>query len=333
MTDLGRVGVLAFAVSLAATPAVTVALAARNKLDHPNARSSHDRPVPRGGGLATIAATLVGTLSVGVPGRPISALLAAGFLLGLLGAVEDFWGVKATYRLGMQLCVGAITGVVLSQADNAVARPLQVLIVAGLVAANCNAVNFMDGINGITSAKSIAAGVFFAVYGSMEHLVALQVGGVALAGAFLAFLPFNFPSAKVFLGDSGSYFVGGWIAALAGAGFVAGLNPIVLAAPFGLYLADTLTTVIQRLRRHEPIMDPHRSHAYQRVVQAGWSHTRTTALVFGLIALHGALALAVATSSGWLQVLAGAVIVGTLTLYLRLPQLVAARSSVEEISA
>lgn len=333
MTNLGRAGIVAFAVSVGATPIVTAALAARQKLDIPNSRSSHSGPVPRGGGLAVILAVLAGTFSFGAPTRTVTALVVAGLSLGVLGAIEDFWGVRAARRLGFQLCVGVITGVLLSRADQAFARPLQVLIVSALVAANCNAVNFMDGINGITSAKSISAGVFFAVYGNMEHVVALQVGGIALAGAFLAFLPFNFPSAKVFLGDSGSYFVGGWIAALAGAGFVNGMNPIVLIAPLSLYLADTLTTVLQRLRRAEPIMDPHRSHAYQRVVQAGWTHTQTTAVVFSLMALHGGLALTVASAAGWLQVSTAVIIIGTLLVYLRLPEIVAASYRVSGPSA
>jgi UDP-N-acetylmuramyl pentapeptide phosphotransferase/UDP-N-acetylglucosamine-1-phosphate transferase len=104
-------------------------------------------------------------------------------------------------------------------------------------------------------------------------------GGLALAGASLGFLPYNFPQARLFLGDSGSYFIGGWQAALVIAGLRAGLPPEAVGAPLAIYLADTGTTLLKRIRAGDVWHQPHREHAYQRLIRQGWSHVRTTALV------------------------------------------------------
>ena len=82
-----------------------------------------------------------------------------------------------------------------------------------------------------------------------------------------------------FLGDSGSYFLGGWLAVLVVVGLRADLPAEAVVAPLVIYLADTGTTLIRRIRQGERWWEPHRSHAYQRLVIAGWSHRRTTVLV------------------------------------------------------
>ncbi len=315
-----RVVLVGLFVGALLTPVVIRWLRGRGTLDVPNERSLHASPVPRGAGIALIAATLIADLSAGEPSRAAWVVLLAATALGIIGIVEDLRGLSPSTRLALHSAFAV--GAALALDHRGVSTPrlmFQIVAVAGAVIYLCNAVNFMDGINGISAAQAIAGGGCLALYGHLEHLAELQRGGLALVGAALAFLPFNVPRAKVFLGDGGSYFVGAWLSLLIGVGYVAGLNPLVLLAPMVLYLADTSTTMLRRLLRHEPLMQPHRDHAYQRLVAAGWSHSKVSAAVFALMALHGALALWVRSASLGLQGVSASLIFASTVGYLYLP--------------
>src|SRR5262249_37079031 len=133
--------------------------------------------------------------------------------------------------------------------------------------------NFMDGVNGISAAQACVAGVGYALVGTVHHDPPLVAGGAVLAGAALGFAPFNVPRALVFLGDVGSYALGGAIGARALQPAMSGVGPGAVLAPVVLYLADTASTRARRVRAGERWYLPHRGHAYQRLVTAGWSHT------------------------------------------------------------
>jgi UDP-N-acetylmuramyl pentapeptide phosphotransferase/UDP-N-acetylglucosamine-1-phosphate transferase len=114
---------------------------------------------------------------------------------------------------------------------------------------------------------------------------------LALVAGAVGFAPFNFPTAKVFLGDVGSYFAGAWIAGLVVVTLRLGVPPEAAVAPVALYAADTGATLFGRVRRGERWYTAHRLHAYQRLVDLGWSHSATTGFVFALIALCSTLGL------------------------------------------
>jgi UDP-N-acetylmuramyl pentapeptide phosphotransferase/UDP-N-acetylglucosamine-1-phosphate transferase len=152
----------------------------------------------------------------------------------------------------------------------------------------------MDGANGVSAAQATVAGVGYALVGAVHHDAALVAGGVTVAGAALGFAPFNLPRALVFLGEVGSYALGAAIAALALQGALSGIGVEAVVAPVALYLADTATTLARRVRRRERWYLPHRTHAYQRLVTAGWSHVGVAAYTGGLSALCAALGLVTA---------------------------------------
>jgi len=145
-----------------------------------------------------------------------------------------------------------------------------------------NAFNFMDGINGISSTH----GALFALVLAVELLhLGERDGGIlaiALVGAVLAFLPYNFPKAQVFLGDVGSYFIGGLLAALAVHSLAVGASPLLIASVFGYYMVDTATTIVGRIRQRANIFEAHRDHVYQLLVRSGRSHTTSTFVALGL---------------------------------------------------
>ncbi len=317
---------VAAAVTAALTPLVIRLLRRWSVLDHPNARSSHQQPTPRGGGLGPAVGALVALgLSAAVAGAPRAALALAAAGFGLLGLVEDLRGglsplVRFVFQLGL---TAASLPFLLRGLDGVPAW--QVLFAAGTflwVVAYVNAFNFMDGINGISAMQAVVAGVAWWLLGELDHVPALAAGGAIVAGAGLAFAPYNFPSARVFLGDVGSYFLGAWLAVLVVVGLRADLAPEAVVLPISLYLVDTGMTLLRRFRRHETWHLPHRDHVYQRLVRRGWSHAEVTLGVGAVMAACSALGLVSRTAGLPLRAAADAVAALLLLAYLAAPALV-----------
>ena len=183
-------------------------------------------------------------------------------------------------------------GVVLAITGRAAPVGLILFSVFALVAF-MNFVNFMDGINGLVSGQlilmSLGAALIFGVVGNITPLLIALV----MAGALAGFLPFNFPRPRIFLGDVGSVPLGFscgvlliWMAVTA---TDSALYKTLAVLPFYFYLEGSLT-VIRRLYRGEKLSHAHREHFYQRLVRAGWSHTRTTGWVWLLQIVVSALA-------------------------------------------
>ena len=277
---LAVTGAAAFGGGWIGTRIALDALRRRNVLDHPTDRSSHDAPTPRGGGIA-IMATLVliwGVVAIAASARPtgIAIVLFAAIGLSALSFIDDLRGLPVITRLAAQVVAVAI-GLTALPADMPVFQglfqPTTDLLLTGLIWLwFVNLFNFMDGIDGISSVEGAAIGIgvmLVALVGGMGAEWALY--GVALAGAVLGFLRWNWPPAQVFMGDVGSVgigFLGGWL--LLG---LAANGQWVAALILPLYyLADATITLFRRLLRGERIWRAHRSHYYQRAVQTLGSH-------------------------------------------------------------
>ncbi|MBK9180731.1 MAG: glycosyl transferase [Acidimicrobiales bacterium] len=290
---------LSLFVTAAAAPLVVWLLRRREVLDYPNLRSSHDVPTPRGGGLAPMLGLLVALpFAAAESSSACVALAVATIGLGLLGLTEDVHGLPVATRLLLQLVIAAAAAPwLLGNLSGPVAW--QVVFAAGVAAwlvAYVNAFNFMDGINGISSMQAIVSGATWWLLGELRDAPSVAVAGAVLAAAGLGFLPVNFPRARVFMGDVGSYALGAWSAVVLVMALRGDIPPVAAVAPVAVYLADTSTTLVGRARRRERWREPHRDHAYQRLVRVGWSHAQVTALVTasaavasggGLLALLG----------------------------------------------
>jgi UDP-N-acetylmuramyl pentapeptide phosphotransferase/UDP-N-acetylglucosamine-1-phosphate transferase len=193
--------------------------------------------------------------------------------------------------------------------------------VAWLVA-SVNAWNFMDGIDGLAGGTAVVAGVAWWRIGDVHGARPVAVAGIVLAAAALGFLPLNFPRARVFLGDVGSYYLGALAAAIVVLGVRHDVTPEAMVAPLAVFLADTASTLVRRAGRRERLFDAHREHAYQRLVIAGWSHVRTTAFALAITAAC-AVAGAATTASTGARVVGDVVVVALLGAYLVTPALVA----------
>jgi UDP-N-acetylmuramyl pentapeptide phosphotransferase/UDP-N-acetylglucosamine-1-phosphate transferase len=304
------------------SPVVLFAVRRAGMLDVPTARSSHSTPVPRGGGVApAIGAVIALAFAPMAMGDARVALVLVAATFGTIGLVEDLVGIPPRIRLGLQAlaAAAALPWILSGLHGDALWETVFAVGVAVWLVAYVNSFNFMDGIDGISVAQAMVAGLTWYVVGRGEHVVPFAVGGIIIAGAAAGFAPFNFPTARLFLGDSGSYFFGGWLAAVAVLGLRAGVAPEAVLAPLALYVADTALTLSGRIRRREVWYLPHRSHVYQRLVQGGWSHVRTTLAAAATIAACSALGVASLSGSLLLRVVADATMVLVVVAYLSAP--------------
>jgi UDP-GlcNAc:undecaprenyl-phosphate/decaprenyl-phosphate GlcNAc-1-phosphate transferase len=343
---LGAVVTLALGIAL--QPLVLKAMREAAVIDVPGPRSSHAVATPRGGGLAVVVAAAAGlffiqTLISAAPdpdrpiwmdatvraGQPIWTIMMAILLFAVIGLLEDIRGVPVPVRLAMQAGAGLVVALLLVPHGGVVA----VLLVALWLTGYTNAFNFMDGINGISATHAALAGVLYATAGAAYGLPVLAVAGTVTAAAAVSFLPWNAGRARIFLGDVGSYGLGGLLGAVAVVAWDSGVPVELVVAPLALYLADTGWTLARRCYRGEPWYRPHRSHTYQRLTDLGWSHQRVTAVTAATSALVCGCALAAAGSELYtriaLDVLAVAVLVG----YLAAPVLLRVRPTCEKRSS
>lgn len=326
MTTALLAGVIALVVSLASQLVIRPILIHRSIVDTPNHRSMHVTPTIRGGGIgvAIAVAAGLGTAAVLLHSLPLWIVAAVAVVNAAIGAVEDVAGLPVRVRFGLQVVLGLVATWVLVVSMDATFWWIPLGIVA--LVAYTNIANFMDGVNGISSMHGTVVGGFYAALGAAAGLPGVTAAGLVVACAFLGFLPWNLARRRMFLGDVGSYLLGGSLVAVAIYAAFSGISFVALIGPVLVYVADTGTTILARWRRGEALHEAHRSHVYQRLAAAGLGHLGATAVVSVSTVITGVLGVVVATASLPLQVLAVIGIVLVLVCYLLSPRLLARAS-------
>lgn len=261
-------------------------------VDVPNERSSHSAVVIRGGGLAPLCAIVLGAVFAPTS-APLWILIGLGAAAGLLGFVDDVRSLSARVRFAAQIVLGACLGSLVVIVSGSAWWALPVVTI--LFAASVNMVNFMDGINAISSLYGAVVGGSFVVLGVVLSIEWLAVSGALTGIAFLLFLPWNLFGSRMFLGDSGSYLLGALTVSMAVFAVAAGVPWPSAFAPFAIYATDTAFAIGGRLIRGERVWEAHRMHQYQQLVDSGLPHLSVAAYVavFSLCATAaGAIALA-----------------------------------------
>jgi Fuc2NAc and GlcNAc transferase len=298
--------IVTFAAALVAISALDRWARARGLLDVPNERSSHTNPTPRVGGIGIVVSVALGLIATRFSGLSLPAELGAlatgALVLTAISVVDDVQSLPALVRLAAQ---SAIAGAVAWQAAPALFTGqmppgLATLVVAVWIVGLVNAYNFMDGIDGIAASQAIVAGLGWAIAGAMTGQSGLTATALVLTAACAAFLRFNWPPARVFMGDGGSAFLG----------FAFAVLPLTLTGPSAAlfipagaclvwpFLFDTTFTFLLRLSRGENVLQAHRSHLYQRLTSTGLSHARVTA-IYSALALLGVPAGVCLVSGRW----------------------------------
>ncbi len=278
---------------------------ARQLLDVPNERSLHTVPTSSGGGVAIVAISSIGFFLLawwGVLDYSLAAVLVVGGLaVAGIGLADDRKGVSRLLRLIVHIGA-AVWAVYLLDGTPALQIGSRLVELSGFwypvsvvgIVWTLNLFNFMDGIDGIAASEAI----FVALAGAllafpMAVAAGVSVAAAVLAGSCLGFLVWNWPPAKIFMGDVGSGYLGYVLAVLALSAAVD--NPVALLVWLvlgGVFFVDATATLVRRLARGERIYRPHRTHAYQWLARRWHSHRRVTAVVIA-VNLVGLLPLAI----------------------------------------
>ncbi len=284
-----------------------------NLLDHPNTRSSHHTPTPRGGGIAVVVTFCCCTIFLWMQDyillETLVLILGCGGLVAFVGLVDDYYSLQAKVRFTVHLVTAVSVLVLLPRLPDLqlfhfhikLGGLAGILIVLGLVWL-LNLYNFMDGIDGIASMETItiaigAATIIWFRGGNQGHIVLLLL----LAAATLGFLVWNWPPAKIFMGDACSGFLGFCIGALALVTSTAGgINLWSWLILLALFVVDATVTLLRRVWRGDKFYEAHRSHAYQILARRWQSHKKVTLFVVCLnIVWCFPLAVLAAYYPGW----------------------------------
>jgi UDP-N-acetylmuramyl pentapeptide phosphotransferase/UDP-N-acetylglucosamine-1-phosphate transferase len=263
-------------------------------LDHPNERSLHSQPTPRTGGVAIVFGIVVGCL-----------IFAVG--LSLVIPVELQW------LGGLAVLIASVGSLSLPGFSHALpswlAGVLTVLFAVWMV----NLYNFMDGMDGFAGGMTVFGFGTLALLGWWGDDNVFAALNLIIAAGALGFLVFNFPPAKIFMGDTGSSTLGFLAAGMSLWGDASALVPLWISVlVFSPFIVDATVTLLRRLVGRERVWQAHKTHYYQRLVQAGWGHRKTVIMEYGLMVACAAGALTAYRATSTVQWI---IIVGTILLY------------------
>lgn len=254
----------------------------RGMLDAPNDRTSHKEPKPRGGGIIFVvgSAILAGALYYfQIIDEELLIYFAPALVIGFLGFLDDMYGLSASVRFIVHfLCAAAMLflfkeGGYLVQNYINLPLPLSFLLLTTAVVWFTNLFNFMDGTDGIAATEALFCLIVggYIIFQSKGYEFATFAWGIsALVGGFLTW---NWPNAKIFMGDSGSGFLGFIIAVFALVSCkLFNISIVVWLILTSMFWFDASVTLLRRMQAKEKWYKPHRKHAYQRMAQSGWSH-------------------------------------------------------------
>ncbi|ADM72197.1 undecaprenyl/decaprenyl-phosphate alpha-N-acetylglucosaminyl 1-phosphate transferase [Paenibacillus peoriae] len=305
--------IMALGLALLLTPLVKKFAVKVGAVDVPNARKVHTRIMPRLGGLGIFLAFLLSLLAV-LPFVPdgmlssrdinfIAAFLIGGTLITLIGALDDRFDLNAKLKFLAQIAVACMVVFAFdirvdfvnvpfqdaySSLESWISIPLTIFWIVGVT----NAINLIDGLDGLAAGVSgIAIGTIFVMSVLMgNYMVAMLC--LVLLGSIIGFLFFNFHPAKIFMGDTGSLFLGFCLAMLSMLGFkqiaiVSFITPLII---IGVPLSDTFFAIIRRKLQKKPIFSPDKGHLHHCLRELGFSHRQTVLIIYGIAAFFGVLA-------------------------------------------
>ncbi len=281
-------------------------------LDVPGERSSHSIATPTGGGIVIALVTIIVYLisSTILPSWfkfDIASFLIASIVIALIGWMDDLYSVSALWRFSIQSVVAVFMIVTVGLYDEIgiydysislswLGFPITFLWIVGLI----NAFNFMDGIDGNAGGISVVAGIFWCLISIYQGELSLFVLSILVIMSCFGFLMHNWHPAKIFMGDSGSTFLGFTFAVIPLFMYQSTGNikiPIVGVLIVSPWIWDAIYTFLRRLFRKESVFTAHRTYMYQRLTTAGYSHSLGSAIYIALCMLTGMLGYIYITST------------------------------------
>jgi UDP-GlcNAc:undecaprenyl-phosphate GlcNAc-1-phosphate transferase len=301
---------LAFGLVFLGTPLVKKLAYKIKALDEPTDRKVHHQPMPRLGGLAIcLGFWLTVLLTTEMTGK-LYGLLAGGLLITLVGVVDDVKGVTAWQKLAVQIVAAGIVLYAGVRVDfithplNGIVSlgywsyPLTLLWIIGIT----NALNLIDGLDGLAAGVSAIAAVTLGVIAYLETSQQAAMLAFILAASILGFLKYNFHPAQIFMGDTGSLFLGFNLSVLAIIGLTKSATIISLFLPvivLGIPILDTLFAIVRRYSGGRPIFSADKEHLHHRLLRLGLTHRRTVLAMYGvsIVLSFSAIVMALVTTA------------------------------------
>lgn len=285
---------VSFIVSFAAVPLIKRLAPVVGAMDVPQSSLQiHTRPIPRLGGLAIFFGFMAAALVAILFGNPISAeakglmlpLLVGATAMLLLGTIDDIRGLQPHHRFAVQIPVAIFLIRFGIKINIPSLLPLGIALTVFYVIGSCNSMNLLDGVDGlaagVTAIASLAFGIVFLIQGQTQGLIL----SIALLGSTLGFLRHNLAPASIFMGDSGSLFLGFMLAVLAIL-YLRTVNDmmtfLVPMAILGVPVFDTACTLIRRSINHKPLMPGDRGHCYDKLMDGGLTTKQSVFVVYGM---------------------------------------------------
>ncbi|MEE9315911.1 MAG: MraY family glycosyltransferase, partial [bacterium] len=308
-------------ISLVITPLIPLLARKFGVMDRPSERKVHQRLIPSWGGLAIYLAFSGSIALIFLFNDAFRLLLRShhflvqkyllGILLGatiitILGLIDDKKGLKATIKLLGQVIAGVVLlwyGIRIVGINNPFGKTylefslyLSCIITIIWTVTFINSVNLIDGLDGLAAGVVVIASITFFVITLFQidkqsnvaisnRLELVAIMALALVGSTSGFLLYNFHPAKIFMGDTGSMFLGFILGAITIMGTLKTVAAIALLVPImviGLPLLDTFLTILRRLKKRKPLLQADREHLHHRLLDYGWGQRRTVLLMYGI---------------------------------------------------
>ena len=314
--------VIALGMALILTPAVIAFARRTGALDKPDARKVHERPIPRIGGIGIYAAFMVSILVqlLFVDLTPeymmsLIGLMVGGTIIVAIGIIDDYCDLPAKVKLLGQIIAAAVVVIGFDVRIDVITDPLGDYIYLEFLAIPAtifwivgltNTVNLIDGLDGLAAGVATIASVTICLVALQQGYALVAVLTAALAGAAIGFLFYNFNPAKIFMGDTGSMFLGFMLAGISVIGAVKSAATIALIVPIlalGLPIMDTTFAIVRRYRGGVPIFKPDKGHLHHRLLDLGFTQRQAVLLMYIISALLGLSAVALTEVSGGIALL------------------------------
>ncbi len=304
---------IAFIAALLLTPLVIRFAYRIRAVDQPNHRKVHSQAMPRIGGLAIFGAFLVGYAFLQPADEHSLSIMLGATLIILTGFLDDLLDITPKAKLLGQILAALLVvwgGLQIEFINlpffgelnfGIFSIPITVLWIVGIT----NAINLIDGLDGLAAGVSAIALITMSIMAVIMGDVFVASTAALLAASSIGFLFYNFHPAKIFMGDTGSLFLGYMISVLALLGFknVAVLSLIIPVIMLGVPISDTFFAIVRRIRMKQPISAPDKSHMHHCLINIGFSHRQTVLIIYAFATLFGVAAILFSQATVWGSIL------------------------------
>ena len=317
--------ILTFSIVIMITPLIKNLAFKIGAIDRPSGRKVHQKVMPRLGGLAIVIGVIVGMI-VSRPSSPyMFHIIIGGLIITLVGVIDDIFQIRATEKLAGQMIAAIVvvsSGLKIDMINLPIsgfiefgfwAYPFTVIWIVGIT----NAMNLIDGLDGLAAGVSsiaLTSILFMAILDGQWLVVSLAI---ILIASTTGFLVYNFHPAKIFMGDTGSLFLGYSISVLSMLGLFKNIAIFSFVIPIvilGVPIFDAIFAILRRVLKRKKLFSPDKSHLHYCLLELGFSHKKSVLIIYGISAFFGFSAIIFSATTMW----TGISVVAVVTILLRL---------------